>query len=94
MKFAAITVALIPFIGASLALEPLPALTLAGESPSNRIAGDGSVNAAAVCRPANPKYCSKYNFCCPSSSIGCCPKACCARGATYCGTDGHCYGPA
>lgn len=93
MKFTAITLALIPFIGASLALEPLPALNLAGESPVDRLANEGAVNAAESCPPDFPRYCSNYNFCCSSRSTRCCPNACCLPSATYCGADGHCYGP-
>ncbi|KAK5989053.1 hypothetical protein PT974_10551 [Cladobotryum mycophilum] len=50
--------------------------------------------AAASCPSSYPLYCSRYDFCCPSNAVGCCANACCGKGTTYCGSDGHCYGRA
>lgn len=52
-----------------------------------------SVNdkAQAICPPGYPKYCPRYNFCCPAIAQACCPRACCLSAGGFCGTDGLCY---
>ncbi|KAM3514267.1 hypothetical protein MY11210_002057 [Beauveria gryllotalpidicola] len=51
----------------------------------------GSINAAARCPPNYPKYCPRYNFCCPAIAQSCCPRACCRSLHAICGSDGLCY---
>lgn len=93
MRFNAYALVIAPLLGASLALDALPLLKGASNK-SFQLSTDGDVGAEASCPPDFPLYCSAYNFCCRSRDVGCCPKACCLPGATYCGSDGYCYGPA
>ncbi|KAJ6786081.1 hypothetical protein PWT90_09854 [Aphanocladium album] len=49
------------------------------------------VTAAVSCPPGYPKYCPRYNFCCPAAAQSCCPRSCCRSLNAFCGSDGLCY---
>lgn len=94
MKFNLSALLLIPLAGASLALDSLPTLNNTDHHEGVSLVQSKNAESAQSCPVGYPQYCSRYNFCCSVDSVFCCPNACCARGATYCGADGHCYGPA
>ena len=50
------------------------------------------MGAQAVCTPAYPRYCPKWNWCCRKTAVGCCRVSCCRKGTRYCGANGRCYG--
>lgn len=51
----------------------------------------GLTTSAVYCPPGYPKYCQRYNFCCPAAAQSCCPRACCGHRDAVCGSDGLCY---
>ncbi len=51
----------------------------------------GEFSAQVSCPPGYPKYCPRYNFCCPAQAQACCPRACCRSAGGFCGSDGLCY---
>ncbi|KAJ4147555.1 hypothetical protein LMH87_002067 [Akanthomyces muscarius] len=51
----------------------------------------GFATSAVYCPPGYPKYCPRYNFCCPAIAQACCPRACCRSAGGFCGSDGLCY---
>ncbi|EFE36618.1 uncharacterized protein ARB_04141 [Trichophyton benhamiae CBS 112371] len=93
MKFFAVLF-LIPFLGGALA-APSPSEMIAEAPMQENSDMDASSQllsvTAAQCPPSHPLYCRAYNFCCVRQAVSCCPRACCARGTTHCGSDGHCY---
>ncbi|KAM3426587.1 hypothetical protein MY4824_009906 [Beauveria thailandica] len=46
---------------------------------------------AEPCPPSFPRYCPRFDFCCPAVSPACCPRACCRSSGAFCGSDGLCY---
>lgn len=88
--------ALLALFAAATAFEELPTLEntdgFVKTSEGGLDVGGGDFSVQAICNdPRFPKSCDRWNFCCPSKAIGCCRNACCAKGTTHCGQDGHCY---
>ncbi|PGH19097.1 hypothetical protein AJ79_00131 [Helicocarpus griseus UAMH5409] len=96
MKLATFALALIPLAGSAVAVQDnLPSFKGDGNGMSVKDSSPFGArdNVKRQGCPTN-KTCNINGqvACCAADSVGCCPMACCAPGATYCGDDGHCWG--
>lgn len=98
MKLSILVLAPLMGLVAAGSLEPLPEVDSNDKNATPLDAGTraldkgADLSAEAYCPGPNyPLSCDRWGFCCSASSVGCCKNACCAKGATRCGSDGHCY---